>query len=882
MARHEAGRLGRILARWMEVVGSTAVWTLALAVLITAIAFFYTLNNLSIRTDTGKMLSERLPFRRSWRACKKAFPQQVKTMLVVVDATTPDLAEDASTVLATHLKQRTDLFKTVYLPGGDKFFQEHALLYLSPDELEDLADNLARVQPFLSKLARDQSLRGLFNLLARATEAVRKGEDLDLAPMFDGVGQATRAILNQSHYQLSWHELMLGGVEGPLKRRRIIMAQPRRDIDELLPAAKAMGEVRRLANQLGLNGSQGVRVRLTGEVALECEELLSVSRGATIAGILALIMVGMVLFLGLGSPRLVFATLATLLTGLIWAAGFATVAVGHLNLISVAFAVLYIGLSVDYAIHFCLRYRELIQLGHAHKGALRGAGQDVGSSLVLCAVSTAIGFYAFLPTAFIGVSELGLIAGTGMFISLVANLTVLPALLTLMPLSRKAIPDNRLVQRLGTRLLGLPLHHVGAVRVGAIVLGLAGLSLLPQVRFDYNPLNLRDPDTESVSTFTELLEDSRFSPWSITVISEDRETVRDQVLRLREVDLVERSLTVHSFVPQQQEEKLKIISEIGLILSPQFLESGQRSPPGIEEQVAALRGLLEELERFLEQRRGDLLTDSAERLYRDLKQFQAGLQNQERASESLANLEASMIGSLPARLNTLRSKLAAESVTMDDLPEDLEARWVTKDGRYRIEVFPRENVNDNDALDRFVAAVRTVAPDATGPAVISLEAGRAIVKAFQQALLSALVAITVLLLILLKRKSDTLLVLLPLVLAGVFTGAASVVLNIPFNFANVIALPLLLGIGVDSGIHMVHRFRTDPPESGNILWTSTARAVLFSTLTTFCSFGNLAFSSHRGVASMGLLLTIGMGFTLLCTLVVLPALLAPSPRSRLS
>jgi predicted RND superfamily exporter protein len=166
-----------------------------------------------------------------------------------------------------------------------------------------------------------------------------------------------------------------------------------------------------------------------------------------------------------------------------------------------------------------------------------------------------------------------------------------------------------------------------------------------------------------------------------------------------------------------------------------------------------------------------------------------------------------------------------------------------------------------------------VAPDAIGFPVIYLEAGDAVVKAFQQAFLLSLFAITVLLLILFRPKSDALLVLLPLLLAGAFTGAASVLFHIPFNFANIIALPLLLGIGVDSGIHMVHRMRTAPPSSGQILQTSTARAVLYSALTTICSFGNLAVSPHRGMASMGILLTIGIGFTLLCILVVLPALM---------
>jgi predicted RND superfamily exporter protein len=231
-------------------------------------------------------------------------------------------------------------------------------------------------------------------------------------------------------------------------------------------------------------------------------------------------------------------------------------------------------------------------------------------------------------------------------------------------------------------------------------------------------------------------------------------------------------------------------------------------------------------------------------------------------------------------LQALEISLEADRITSQDLPPDLVARWRAADGTYRVEVSPREDLNDAAALRRFVNAVRKIAPEAIGFPVIYLDAGNAVVWAFQQAFVLALIAISGLLFVLLRPKSDVLLVLLPLLLAGALTGAASVLLDIPFNFANVIALPLLLGIGVDNGIHMVHRMRASPPASGQILQTSTARAVLFSSLTTICSFGNLAFSPHRGMASMGIMLSVGIGFALICTLIVLPAFMGLIIHSR--
>ncbi len=881
MANSFVEHIGRVLAGWVHLTHRYALGLVLLASVATGALLYYTANNLGINTDTAEMLSETLPFRRNYKAFKTAFPQYDDSLLIVIDADTPELAQDASAALAAQLESRSDLFLLVYLPGGDTFFQKHGLMYLNPSELQDLADNLAQIQPFLGRLTRDQTLRGFFSMLTAGMDAVMEGEELGLTPVFDRIQLAIEASIGQQQYSLSWQELMLGTDLTPDDRLRFILTKPQLDYSKPFPAEAAMKEVRRLANNLHLTEENGVRVRLTGDAALEYEELLSVTRGAGIAGILALIMVGIVLFLGLRSSRLVLATLITLIMGLIWTASFAAAAVGHLNLISVAFAVLYIGLSVDYAIHFCLRYKELIQQGVPLSTALEQTARDIGSSLVLCSITTAIGFYAFIPTVFEGVAELGLISGTGMFISLIANLTLLPALLSLMVLTPDTLPAKPKRKGVTAKLLAMPSQNTRLIRIMALVLGLGSTLLLPYITFDSNPMNLRDPDSESVVTFKELLSQSKNSPWTLTVLASNSDDAARFAHSLSELEPVDMSLTLEKFVPTDQEKKLAIIEEIELIVGPELSENSNQPPPTAKEQIASLRDFSAILEKYLKNTPTAPLSKAANRLHDTLNRFLAGLSTQDPAmrDQTLGNLQTSLLGSLPSRLDALATSLEAEEITRDDLPEDLVEHWVSKDDHYRVTVFPRENLNDNAAMRRFIDAVRTVAPDAIGFPVIYLEAGDAVVKAFKQAFVMALIAVTVLLLILLRPKSDTLLVLLPLLLAGGLTGAASVVVGIPFNFANVIALPLLLGIGVDSGIHMVHRMRAVPPASGLMLETSTARAVLYSSLTTICSFGNLALSPHRGMASMGALLTIGIGFTLLCTLVVLPALMASGNRS---
>jgi len=293
--------------------------------------------------------------------------------------------------------------------------------------------------------------------------------------------------------------------------------------------------------------------------------------------------------------------------------------------------------------------------------------------------------------------------------------------------------------------------------------------------------------------------------------------------------------------------------------------------------MASLTKLIHMLDLFLKKESGSPFSAEAKRLADGLKKIKAAATEQEGSlqGEYLKRLEESLLASLPARLKDLETSLSAEKVTKKNLPEELVRRWVSEKGYYRVEVFPGDNLNEEEKMRLFVSEVQKSAPDAIGYPVIILEAGDAVVQAFQQAFLLSMVAISVLLILLMKKKTDAIFVLLLLLFSGALTGAASVLLDIPFNFANVIALPLIFGIGVDNGIHMVHRMRTAPPANGNLLETSTSKAVLLSGLTTIGGFGNLALSPHPGMASMGQLLSIGIGMTLICTLIILPALIRP-------
>jgi hopanoid biosynthesis associated RND transporter like protein HpnN len=864
------------IARWIDSVASSPVRALLLIGVLTACALYYALTELGIDTDRADMLSPELAFRQHYETYKQAFPQYVDTFFLVIDADSPEQARRAAALVERRLATANRLFKTVWRPDAGKFFRRYGLLYLDEPALRDLADRLAEVQPFLGTVASDQSLRGLLRMTTLALEQAGAGAKLDLAPLLKAINDAIAANLHGRPYELSWQTLMLGSESPADANRLLILAQPRLDFGRLLPAEPAMQALRHIRQELQLDGSRSVKLCITGTAALEYEEMQSVARGAGLGALISLVLVTAVMLFGLRSPWLVFASLAALLISLILTAGFATLAVGRLNLISIAFAILNIGLGADYAIHLCLRYLELRDHGTPAGDALRAAASDVGSSLVMCAATTSVGFYAFVPTDYAGVSELGLIAGTGIFISLAVSLTVLPALLTLRRGQTRPQRSSPASARLREALAQWPFRHARAIRLAALVLAICAAIALPFARFDYNPLNLRDANSESVSTFRDLVEGSDTPPWSITILVDSAGKAQHITSRLRGLKTVSKVVTLRDFVPDHQAQKLAIITDLQLILGLDLATGYARGAPTFAQQMAALRELDRALENHLARTKGrarDLVAALQGNLKRLIKELEG--RPPEAARERLHKLERSMIKNLPDTLSMLKAALTAGPVTLASLPAELTRHWRTPAGVYRVEVFPAEDLSASSALRSFVNEVRTVAPDATGLPVISLEAGQAVVSAFQQALITSLLVIGLLLWLLMRDLKDVALVLLPLLLGGMLTGAVIVLSGGTFNFANVIVLPLLLGIGVDNGIHMMHRLRGQLSAYGDLLRTSTARAVLYSALTTVVSFGNLAFSAHPGTASMGRLLTIGVLLTVATTLIVLPALLEP-------
>ena len=861
-----------LLKHWIDLVQKFKILVIVAAIVLACVALVYTKNNLGMNTDTKDMLSAELNWRKLDLEYEENFPQYTDNILVAVEAGTPDQALDAADFLYQELLKEKSLFSSVYYPNELSIFSESALLFLDVDELQDLADELATIQPFLGRLTQDQTLQGLFAMLDDAVEAKEDGEDIDIEPLLSQINNTFRAVLEAQPHRVSWHQLMGGDDHEAEIYREFIILQPIVDYSQLLPAEQHMERLRQLGNSDEIKNAIGASVRLSGSAALSHEDLLSVTRGTEIAMLLAFTMVSVIMLVGLGSVRLVAATLLTLVFGLILTAAFATLTVGNLNLISVAFAVLYIGLGVDFAIHYCLRYRELRYDGHDNFHAIRESSVNVGSSLFLCAATTATGFFAFMPTDYDGVAELGWISGAGMFISLVVTLTLLPALLSLVPMKMGAASASKADYSRFHWLFVLPFTHSRRIKMLTLAVVVVLLGLITQVRFDYNTLNLQDQSNESVQVFQELLADSDTSPWTGIILAHNRDEAIQVINKFEALPLVDHILWIEDFVPEEQEDKLGIIEEMDLLLGD--LSTAPNNTPLNDHQR------LQILDDFADRLRDSPVTRNNPvylEFQQNLDTFVDTLKqkNSAEVSRKLSRFESSLLDSLPGRLETLNTSLNADFISTQSIPRELEERWFNrKNGNYLIEIYPAENIQDNDAMRRFVTALQQADPRVVGSPVINIEASDAVIKAFRQAFSYALIVITLFLLVLLAHKKDSIYVVAALLSAAVFTGGLSVIAGIPLNFANVIALPLILGIGVDSGIHILHRFRTALPKDRGLLGTSSARAVVVSSMTTMGSIGNLAFSPQLGTASMGKLLTIGVAMTLISMLLVLPSLLA--------
>ena len=858
---------GALLARLAGLCVRRAGWVALLALLLGAGSAWLAATRLGVTTDTGALFSESLAWRQQAMVLQRAFPQNDDLLVAVIDGATPEEAEATAASLAAALQPDTQHFKDVRRPDASPYLERNGLLFLESGPLGTLLDQTVDAQPFLGQLSADPSLRGLLGALGLIAEGIQAGQaNLEpFEPSLKGFHAALSEAAAGRAQAMSWQRLLAGSVSDLAGAYHFVLTQPRPDYGALQPGAAATQALRDAAAGLEFVKSGRARVRLTGSVALEDEEFATIANGAA-AGLLgSTVLVGVLLWLAVRSWRLIVPVLLTLVLGLLLTTGFAALAVGTLNLVSVAFAVLFVGIAVDFGIQVSVRFREEGLHAPGAPAALVATARRAGPQVLVAALASAAGFLAFTPTSFIGVAQLGLIAGAGMVIAFGCTMTVLPALIAL-------FRPAGAVQEAGLAWLA-PLDGLVAQRRRPVLaafglLGLGGLVLLPHLAFDSDPLNTKEQTTEAVHTLHDLIEDPVANPYTVEILMPSSAAAAALAERLGKLPLVESVITANSFVPENQAAKLPLVADAAMLLGPTLAAR----PAGLRPTAAELRTAAQDASAALLGVRDRIPAGST------LASISADLQALAAASDRvLLAADAALTRFLPLQLGRLATALQAAPSTLADVPPELLRDWVLPDGRAKLQVVPKRAAMSSAGLHAFVAQVRTVAPDAGGAAVNITESADTVVGAFRAAAGLALAAIAVILAVALRRMLDVALVMAPLLLSSLLTVLLAVLLPLPLNFANIIALPLLLGVGVSFNIYFVMNWRAG---RGAPLGSATARAVLFSALTTATAFGSLAASHHPGTASMGQLLLLSLGCTLLTTLVFMPALLAAVGRPR--
>jgi hopanoid biosynthesis associated RND transporter like protein HpnN len=856
-----ASFLQHALVRVVDVCRRRAWTVVLLGILLAAGSGFYASGHLGVNTDTDQMFSASLPWRQRAMALDRAFPQFQGLLVAVIDAQVPEEAEETARGLARALSPDQALFSMVSRPSASPYLQKEGLLFLSTPELTRLLNQTIDAQPFLGTLSADPTARGLFSALGLLGQGVTHA-DADLAPYrgeLQSFHTAMAAALAGHAQPLSWQQMLSGGLGDLGGKYQFVLLKPRLDFHSLQPGGAATAAIRAAAAKLPFVQSGAARVRITGPVALADVQFSTVAEGTVTGLIGSVAMIALWLVLAVRTWRLIVPILGTLGLGLMLTLLFAATAVGTLNLVSVGFGVLFVGIAVDFAIQFAVRFREARHDAGDQAEALRMTARRAGSAILVAALATAAGFLAFVPTDFSGVAELGLIAGTGMLIAFLCTMTFLPAAITV---CRARDERAEVGFAWGRRADTFLTRWHGQVLMGFGVLVVLALALAPRLTFDSDPLDTQSPNTEAMRTLRDLMNQPLSNPYSIDILARNVNEARALAEKLRRLPTVSSVLTIESFVPAEQTANLPLVADTAGILGPTLLPPADPRPATAAEIRAAARAAQAQIDPALH-----LLPpgDPLNAIAGDLREVSSA------PDSTVSAVGGALTRFLPLELDQLRTALGATPAKVSSVPPDIARNWVLPDGQARVEVLPMAAARNSQGLHRFVAEVTRLAPDAGGTAVTVVATSNTIVGAFRSAAMAALLAIAVILVVALGRLRDAALVLAPLLLSAALTVLVMVLLRLPLNYANIIALPLLLGVGVSFNIYFVMNWRAGRRQ---MLASATARAVAFSALTTGTAFGSLALSGQPGTASMGALLLISLGCTLVASLVFVPALLA--------
>lgn len=876
------------------------------SLLVAGASLWITVNFLKFNTNRGDLVAKDLPYNQLNESYRKEFVD-FDGMIIAVEGKHPDQMTEFTEALVQKLKARQSIFSQIFYKVDMEYFKKKALLYLDMPALKDLGEKIETHKDFLDDVNISPGLNQLFKSInaeissgmvehllssflgdqdSEEEEQEEENDDsADLSLLISILKQMTAALHGETSYRSPWQSFLSDREESLADKGYLIskdesmlfiLLNPKATKNDFTGSRGSIEEVRKLIKELKPRYPD-ILVGLTGGDVIASDEMVMTLADVAKASQIALVGVALLFFIffrGVVKPLL---AIFSLLVALCWAMGFTTLTIGHLNILSVVFTTILIGLGIDFGIHILERYREERSSGKEILPALERTIHGTGKGNFAGAITTAMAFGAMTLTDFRGIAELGWIAGGGIMLCFLAMILLLPALITLEEKKRgnlyrqTALPSGE-----PGKLDRFFNHYQWIIGVSVCLVVWAGISL-KDIEFDYNILKLQAEGTEAVQYELKIIKSAKRSTWYAAVIASSLEEARQKHNAIEALSSTGKVESIVSILPDRQEEKIELIKTLAPLLD--------NLKVGPEDAAFSLDALVQTSKRIIfklqnrETSKNDADSEfedgSVEEAHHWAKIFLQDVQKADKkvAEERLSSYSKTLFDDYREKISDLKIAAHPTPVQIDELPSTLKKRFIGKTGKFLVTVFPNINIWERDAMEEFLRQVREIAPDVTGNAVHMYESSRLMKEGYIKGGIYAIVAIFLYILFSCKNLLTTFLALLPTLVGAIWTAGIMDILDVQFNLANLVILPLIIGIGVVGGVHIIHRYREETNKDICVLSKSTGRAVALSSLTTMVGFGSLMVADHRGIYSLGLVLTLGVGSCLVASTVVLPALL---------
>ena len=890
------GLLSRFLSTIERFAYRYSLLVIAASLILAILSLWVTAQKLTFKTGRGDLVAKGLPYVKLYKNYRAQF-EDLSGMVVVVEGENPADMSGFAEALEKKLQAQPHLFSKVVYKIDTSYFRSRFLLYLDQYELETLTLKLEDHQGFLESVNIAPGLHPLLSsinaeissgmvdslltdFLGGEEESEENSEDeADLSLLIRLLEEMTRFLTGETSYRSPWQALFKGGDESLREQGYMVskngellfvLIVPNDDETSFTGYKDAVEQARQVIAETRKD-FPGVTVGLTGEDVISSDEMVTTQSDVETASKIALAGVALLFIIayqGVVKPLL---AVFCLLLGLSWTMGFTALTIGHLNILSVVFTTILIGLGIDFGIHILERFKEERQQGNEILPALQKTLQGTGKGNFAGAITTAIAFGAMVLTDFIGIVELGWIAGWGILFCMVAMLLVLPALITVEEKWRK--PSYTQTKSTTATQRGwvdkLFDHYYLIIGVCTVLVLIASLSL-KDLRFDYNLLNLQAKGTEAVQYEMKILESAGRSAWSAAILADSFKEIQEKERQLKALPTVARVESISAVIPDNQEENAQIIREN---LAP-LLRDLEVEPEDVDFSWKALNKTLKGIQFKLQGREGDDL-DPVQMAGNRVRNFREQSQKMEPdlAEKRLQNFSQLLFADYRNLMEELKANADVKLVKLEEIPETLRKRYISQKGKYVAHIFPSVDVWDLDERKKYLDDLRSVDPNVTGTAIHMFESTRLMTEGYVNGGLYAMTAIIIYVFFLFRNLRTVFFVLLPVLVGSIWTIGIMELIGLKLNMANLVILPLILGIGVVNGIHITHRYREEEDKQASILGKSTGQAVLLSSLTTMIGFGSMMVANHYGVFSLGMVLTLGVFNCLIASVTFLPALL---------